>query len=129
MFLDDLYIYLSMFHKNEGSREGGGETIIAPGVRVEGDFTSQGFVLIDGEVIGSVKTESDLEVGERANISADINAANVNVAGSVKGNLRVGDRLQVTSTAHIAGDISTKVLVVEQGAVINGKITMGEVVG
>lgn len=114
-----------MFRKHEGETQGG-ETIIAPGVRVEGDFTSQGFVLIDGEVVGSVKTESDLDVGERANISAEVSAANAHVAGTVKGNIRVSEKLEVASTAHISGDIVAKVLIVEQGAIINGKITMDE---
>ena len=114
-----------MFRKNEGEIQGG-ETIIAPGVRVEGDFTSQGFVLIDGEVIGSVKTESDLDVGERAKISADVTAANAHVSGMVKGNIIVGEKLVVASTAHISGDITAKTLVVEQGAIINGRISMGE---
>ncbi len=114
-----------MFRKNQGEREGG-ETVIAPGVRVEGDFTSQGFVLIDGEVIGSIKTEADLDVGERANISADVTAANAHVSGTVKGNIRVGERLEIAGTAHVNGDITAKTLVVEQGAIINGKINMGE---
>lgn len=114
-----------MFRKNEGEIQGG-ETIIAPGVRVEGDFTSQGFVLIDGEVIGSVKTESDLDVGERAKISADVTAANAHVLGMIKGNIIVGEKLEVASTAHIVGDITAKTLVVEQGAIINGRISMGE---
>lgn len=114
-----------MFRKNEGGTPGG-ETIIAPGVRVEGDFTSQGFVLIDGEVIGTVKTEADLDVGERAQISADVTAANAHVSGSVKGNIKVGEKLEISKTAHVSGDISAKVLIVEQGAIINGKITMGE---
>lgn len=114
-----------MFRKHEGEVQGG-ETIIAPGVRVEGDFTSQGFVLIDGEVIGSVKTEADLDVGERAKISADVTASNAHVAGTVKGNIHVAERLEVASTAHVAGDIDAKILVVEQGAIINGKISMNE---
>ncbi|MBI2099256.1 polymer-forming cytoskeletal protein [Candidatus Uhrbacteria bacterium] len=114
-----------MFKKSEGGGQGG-ETIIAPGVRVEGDFTSQGFVLIDGEVIGSVKTEADLDIGERANISADVAASNAHVAGTIKGNIRVGERLEIAGTAHVSGDVVAKVLVVEQGAIINGKISMGE---
>ncbi len=112
-----------MFRKNEGEMQGG-ETVIAPGVKVEGDFTSQGFVLIDGEVVGSIKTESDLDIGERAQISADVTASNAHVAGSVKGNIKVGERLEVARTARIFGDITSKVLVVEQGALINGKVTM-----
>lgn len=114
-----------MFRKHEGENQGG-ETIIAPGVKVEGDFTSQGFVLIDGEVIGSIRTEADLDVGERANISADVTASNAHVAGTLKGNIRVGEKLEVAMTARISGDITAKVLVVEQGAIINGKITMGD---
>ncbi len=117
-----------MFRKHDGETQGG-ETIIAPGVRVEGDFTSQGFVLIDGEVVGSVKTESDLDVGERAKISADITAVNAHIAGIVKGNIIAGERLEVSSTARISGDINVKVLVVEQGAIINGKISMGDEAG
>lgn len=109
------------------SRENGHEpeTIIAASVKVEGDFASEGNVLIEGVVEGSLRTERDLRVGERARISADVSAANAVVAGEVRGNLNVGERLELEPTARVFGDVKTKVLVVASGASINGKIVMG----
>ena len=118
-----------MFQKNVmPNREAAGlepETVIAASVKVEGDFQSQGNVLIEGVVEGSLKTERDLRVGERARIAADVSAANAIVAGEVRGNLVVAERLELEPTARIYGDVRTKILVVSSGASINGKISMG----
>jgi len=118
-----------MFQKNAmPNREAAGlepETVIAASVKVEGDFQSQGNVLIEGVVEGSLKTERDLRVGERARIAADVSAANATVAGEVRGNLVVAERLELEPTARIHGDVRTKILVVSSGATVNGKISMG----
>lgn len=109
------------------SREPGNdvETVIAVGVKVEGEFNSQGNVLIEGVVEGSLKTERDLRVGDKAKIDADVNAANAVIAGEVHGNMVITERLELEPTARISGDIKTKTLVVATGAEINGRIVMG----
>lgn len=109
------------------SREAGHEpeTIIAASVKVEGDFASQGNVLIEGVVEGSLRTERDLRVGERARIDADVSAANATIAGEIRGNLNVAERLELEPTARVFGDVRTKILVVSSGASVNGKIAMG----
>ncbi|MDD5251783.1 MAG: polymer-forming cytoskeletal protein [Patescibacteria group bacterium] len=108
-------------------REGAGdaETIIAASVKVEGEFVSQGNVLIEGVVEGSLKTEKNLRVGQQARISADVSAANAVVAGEVRGNLVVSEKLELEPTARIIGDIRTKNIIVASGAQINGQISMG----
>ena len=100
------------------------ETIIAQGVKVEGDFTSQGDVVIDGEVTGSVHTEQSLRIGSSAKIHANVIAENAVIAGEVQGNLRVQDTLEVLASAKLQGDISTRVISVAPGATINGTIAM-----
>lgn len=121
---------LIMFQKNTpAEREYGAhepETVIAASVKVEGDFQSQGNVLIEGVVEGSLKTERDLRVGERARIAADVFAANATIAGEIRGNLTVTERLELESTARIHGDVRTKVLVVASGATMNGRLVMGD---
>lgn len=102
------------------------ETVISASVKVEGEFVSQGNILIEGVVEGTLKTERDLRVGQKARIAADVSAANANVAGEVHGNLNVSERLELEPTAKIFGDIRTKILVVASGAAINGKIAMGQ---
>lgn len=101
------------------------ETVIAPSVRVEGDFVSEGNVRIEGMVNGSISTERDLIVGEAAKITADVQARNGVVAGELHGNLRVFDRLELSSTARIHGDIQAKVLSVAPGAMMRGQLVIG----
>jgi len=106
--------------------EQGGETIIAAGVRVEGEFVSKGKVIIDGEVVGNIKTEDDINIGAQAKIIASIIARSGIIAGEVKGNIRVKDRLDILSTANIKGDVSASILSIEAGANLNGKCSIGE---
>lgn len=117
-----------MFQKQDMSNREVGrepETVISASVKVEGDFVSQGNVLIEGEVEGSLKTEKDLRVGEHARISADVGAESATVAGEVRGNINVSGRLELEPTAKIFGDIKTSDLIVASGATISGKIEMG----
>ena len=113
-----------MFNRNSGGKEFGGETIIAQGVKVEGDFTSNGNVVIEGEVTGSVTTSGDLTVGQSARIHADVRAANAIVAGEIRGNIHVDDKLDLASSSKIRGDIEVGIFVVAAGAIVNGKVTM-----
>lgn len=101
------------------------ETVIAPSVRVEGDFVSEGNIRIEGAVAGSVDTKSDLMVGTDAEITADVKARNSVISGTLHGNLTVSERLELTSTAHIYGDVNAQVLTVDAGATIEGKLSIG----
>lgn len=101
------------------------ETVIAPSVRVEGDFVSEGNVRIEGQVSGSISTERDLLVGEQAKITANVVAKNGVVAGELHGNLRVHERLELASTARVFGDIHVKVLSVAPGAIMKGQLVVG----
>ncbi len=103
-----------------------GETIIAQGVRVEGDFRSQGDVVIDGEVAGSVETQSALSVGEAAKIHADVKAKSAIVAGEIIGNIFATDMIELLSTSRVKGDIVTARISVAAGAQVNGRVSMGE---
>jgi len=112
-----------MFNRDEGGREGG-STIIARGVKVEGDFTSDGNVTIEGEVLGSVKASGHLEVGPEAKIKADVSAGSAVVAGEISGNLIVTGKLDLLEKSHLSGDITVGILSVAPGAKINGQVTM-----
>lgn len=101
------------------------ETVIAPSVRVEGDFVSEGNVRIEGAVSGSISTGQDLFVGEQAKITANVVAKNGIISGEMRGNLKVHDRLELTSTARVYGDIQVKVLSVAPGAMMRGQLSVG----
>lgn len=104
---------------------GGGSTIIAHGVRVEGNFSSQGDVVIEGEVNGQVTTTSVLSVGTDAKLKAEVTAEEAVIAGLVDGTVTVKKRLELKSTAKILGDISCETIMVEAGATLHGKVSVG----
>lgn len=114
--------------KKDGEFGGGGETIIARGVKLEGDFKSEGNVVVEGEVNGALTTSNDLRVSEGAKINANIKAQSAVVAGEINGNVKVKDKLELLATAVVTGDIDTKNLSITPGAIVNGKISMGDVV-
>lgn len=115
-----------MFGKQDhmAHAQAGSETIIAQGVKVEGDFQSNGDITIDGELNGSLQTVASLHVGESAVIHAEVSAKNAVIAGTIVGNLQVEDGLQLLASANITGDIVTKRLSVAEGSVVNGRISM-----
>ena len=102
------------------------ETIIGHSVKVEGDFKADGNVIIEGQMIGSLKTKKNLRVGKDAKVKASVEAENAWVGGEIKGNVIIKGHLELSSSAKIKGDIETQILTMETGSQINGHVKMGE---
>ena len=121
---------MSMFSPNkaggyEGSGSGGATTIIARGVKVEGEFTSQSDVLIEGSVHGTFSTAGMLTVGAEAKIKADVSAGSALVSGTIEGNVMIAKHVDVKATAKIMGDVSAETITIESGAVLSGRMSIG----
>lgn len=101
------------------------ETIIGTGVKVDGTFIAHGNVILKGDLVGSLETESDFQLGDGGSIQADIKAKNAFVAGGVNGNLNVDEKIELASSANVKGDINCNVLAIEEGAVLKGKCNVG----
>lgn len=100
------------------------DTIVGPSVSVEGDFASEGNIVVKGTVTGSVHTSKNLVVEAGAKIMANVRAYNAHIAGEVRGNMKIKDSLELAPTARVLGDIDTKVVAVAAGALLCGKVTM-----
>ena len=100
-------------------------TMIARGVKVEGDFTSQGDVVIEGEVHGTLSTTQLLTVGPEAKIKADVKAQDAIVSGTIEGNVTATNRVELKSTAKIIGDINAESVSIEAGAAMSGRMNIG----
>ena len=101
----------------------GFDTVIGANSQIEGSFVSTGNVRMDGKFTGTLEIAGNILVGEAADIRADINARNVSIAGTIRGNVS-GNKVQLLRTGRIWGDISATALTTEEGAFIDGKITM-----
>lgn len=102
------------------------DTIIGPSVKVEGDFVTEGNVIVEGTICGTIKTSKNLKVGPSSKIFANVWAENALIAGEIQGNLNITNKLELTSSAKIFGDIKTSSLSISNGATLNGKCQMSE---
>src|SRR3989344_9256020 len=92
------------------------ETVVGPSVHVEGNFESKGNIIVKGSVAGTVKTSRHLRVEEGATLVANVEAESAEVAGSIKGNVKVAGIIELTSSAKIKGDVQAGTLVIASGA-------------
>ncbi len=101
----------------------GFETVLGGNCVIEGKLSSSGNVRIDGTFTGTLDIKGNVLVGETARINADVDARNISIAGAVRGNV-TGNKVQLLRTGRIWGDINASALTMEEGAFIDGKITM-----
>jgi cytoskeletal protein CcmA (bactofilin family) len=101
----------------------GFETVLGANSVLEGTLTSGGNVRLDGTFTGTLDITGNILVGETAKINANVDARNISIAGAVRGNV-TGNKVQILRTGRVWGDIVAKALTMEEGAFIDGKITM-----
>ena len=94
---------------------------------IEGNVETSGNLRIEGKILGNIRAQSKVVLGNSANVEGKIYAQNADIEGSVKGTLHVEGLLTLKSNAKIKGDIHTGKLVMESGAVFDGKCKMGAV--
>ena len=97
---------------------------IDQGSEFEGKLTFRDTVRIDGRFAGEIASENTLVVGESGQIEAMVRSRNVIVSGSIQGDIHAADRLTLHKTARVDGDVEVGCIAVEEGAVLNGRVTM-----
>jgi len=108
------------------SAPNGGTNVVNLGPRdsLNGRLEIQGDLKIAGHVEGELKASGDVSVGEGSTIQASIEGANVSVRGQVNGNVTAKKRLTLGGSGHLNGDVKVARLTVEDGATLNGNVTM-----
>ena len=92
-------------------------------LHVKGEISGNEDLHIDGSVEGLVQLEDrKLTVGASAKLTADVVAREVVVYGSVKGNLRARDRIEIKKDGSVIGDLTTARIMIEDGAYFKGSI-------
>jgi cytoskeletal protein CcmA (bactofilin family) len=96
---------------------------LGPSLHIKGEISGNEDLLIEGSVEGLVQLdERKLTVGATAKLTADIIAREVVVYGSVKGNLRAKDRIEIKKDGSVNGDLTTARIMIEDGAYFKGSI-------
>lgn len=99
------------------------ETVIGPNCRMSGILQSDGGIRIEGVFEGQIQTTGNLVVSETAKVIAEVQAYNVVVSGSLKGNI-TANRLEILETGKLWGDLNVNALTLMEGAYLRGQTNM-----
>jgi len=99
-------------------------SVIAHSTAWSGDLESTGSLHIHGRVEGSLTARDTVFIAEEAEVDAVIRAANVTVAGNVRGSIHCEGRFEVLPRGKVAGDIHAPAIAIHDGAVVTGEISM-----
>ena len=92
-------------------------------LRVKGEISGNEDLHVDGTVEGLIQLDDRrLTVGMAAKVTADVIAREIVVYGSVKGNLRARDKIEIKKDGSVVGDLTTARIMIEDGAYFKGAI-------
>jgi cytoskeletal protein CcmA (bactofilin family) len=106
--------------------QNGGTNVVNLGPRdvLQGRLDVQGDLKVGGQVEGELKASGDVTVDAGATIQASIEGQTVSVRGNVSGNVTARRRLTLGGSGRLIGDVRVGRLTVEDGATLNGNVTM-----
>ena len=102
------------------------DTLIGVKSELKGDIVFSGGLRIDGKVRGNITAKGDanstLVLSEHAVVTGNVTVPHIITNGSIKGNVRAAERIELQTKSEIVGDVYYKVIEMALGAVINGNL-------
>jgi cytoskeletal protein CcmA (bactofilin family) len=110
----------------EKKTEKGFYTMIGEGAGFEGTIIVPHGIRIDGAFKGKIEASEMLTIGNAGVVEAEIKAKSIIIGGKVSGNIVAAERVELESRASLIGDLQTRDLVINEGALFHGKCSMKE---
>ncbi|WP_379154540.1 polymer-forming cytoskeletal protein [Paenibacillus sp. sgz5001063] len=102
------------------------DSLIGHGGTLEGKVTCDTNLRIEGNFSGEIHCHGTVTVGEQGTVRSSIKAQDVIIAGRVYGDVIADQRLMLTGTGQLHGNILAGTLCIVEGSVLNGSIVMAE---
>ncbi len=100
------------------------QTVIGKSVTIKGEIHGSEPLIIEGTVEGRVQIETSVMIRDSGLVKADLDAANLNIAGGVVGNIAVKEKVEIVNGGYVVGDIRAPRVVINDGASVKGHIEM-----
>jgi cytoskeletal protein CcmA (bactofilin family) len=106
------------------TRPGEVHTLLGKGSEFEGKLTFEGQVRIDGKFNGQIVTKDVLVIGDGARVQAEIQAGTVIINGTVEGNVRATQLIELKQPGRVKGNLETPSLSMDRGVIFEGSLKM-----
>ena len=89
---------------------------------IKGNVTCQNAVLQKAKIEGDMQCEQHLEISEETTIKGNIRVCDILCSGTIHGDTIISEKAKFLSTSCIIGDVQTKLLEIEAGAILQGNL-------
>jgi cytoskeletal protein CcmA (bactofilin family) len=99
--------------------------MIGSGIQVKGDITGDENLVVDGKVDGSIKLDTnEVSIGQAGRVNANISARIVKIDGRVDGDITGQEKVVISKSGNVHGNIKAPRVTLEDGAIFKGSIDM-----
>jgi len=103
----------------------GRAAVIGPGIQINGDISGDENLIIEGKVDGKIKLVAhQVDIGQSGRVNADISAKVIKIAGEVRGDLTGSEKVIISRSGNVHGNIIAPRMTLEDGAIFKGSIDM-----
>lgn len=99
-------------------------SIIGPEMKIDGNVSVNGDLLIYGTIHGDVKSDGEIISAKNSTVNGNIESKNASISGIVKGNLIIKSKVTLKKDAHLMGDLKASIITLEEGAKFDGMCSM-----
>jgi len=109
-----------MFRQSSNSMS----SIIGPDLEINGDINIKGDLLIYGQVVGNINCDGLVTTMKGSIVNGSIATKFADISGKIEGNLEAKNKVSLSSSASLSGDLLASIIVIEEGAKFNGLCKM-----
>lgn len=97
--------------------------MIGKGMIIKGRIHSEEDVFLNGEMEGDLDIENHrLTIGPDGRVAANARAREVDISGTLTGNVESAEKTCIRASGSLLGDVKTRGIVIEEGALFKGKV-------
>jgi cytoskeletal protein CcmA (bactofilin family) len=104
-------------------------TLIGPEALINGEITTANVLQIEGRIEGKIKSSGLVVIGEAGRVKAAIEAENVSIRGKLEGDCTAKNRIEITRTGNVIGNLRAPLIAVAEGALFRGSSNMTDKAG
>jgi len=97
---------------------------LGTGTKINGKLNFDGQATIDGEVEGEIIAVAHITIGQQAVVKGTVSAQSILVQGKVMADVVAEKKLEIQPPGWVVGDVTTATLVIGDGAILEGHISM-----
>ncbi len=110
---------------SEKQQSGSMFNALTAGSKIVGTITADSDYRIDGVIEGELHCTGKVVIGEAGKVKGTVVCQNAEIMGLMDGKITCHQQLSLRANGKIQGEVQTKTLIVEPGALFNGSCSMG----